>query len=436
VLLRTNALPVRAGWGPPPDCLSDQMLFRSASEPRDLRNACSFVVAARAGQIAALAGTMAIDRALPPWALVAGFRASDRDDVIELRYGIALPNVAPAAWFGTRSMLDWPRHEIVARLGAWAQRACQASLDAMRDPADQVPPIPTLSLRETTHEAVAQGEDITTLWLGLYKLATYRGPVTAWNFVLASALSRNFYTGAVIAFWQSLSHSAVYFGNDVAWELQATTPPMVFVANPPVTRPATGSAVVLARVQPAPSGDPTSLVIDGMQVPLPAATWTVLAEDRAATGPNGVVLARLDGRSLLGLVVVHSNAQKTSDILGTAADCSRGDINFATISYDTPVDGFCTYGKPVAPETTDRAASVDPLWNTASHRLASAGIPLPPTLMVVGARVRTRENFVDARYYFAPDRTMVETGLTGEQLAADHVAATPASLERVMALEA
>jgi uncharacterized membrane protein len=436
VLLRTNALPVRDGWGPPPECLSDQVLFRSASEPRDLHNACSFVVAARASQIAALAGSMMADPALPPWALVAGFRTSDRNDVIELRYGVALPNVAPDAWFAIRGTLDWPRLEIAARLGAWAQGARQASIDALRDPADQVPSISAPTLHETKRDAPAQAEDITTLRLGLYKLATYRGPVTAWNFMLASALARNLYTGAVIAFWQSFTHSAVYFGNEMAWELRPNTPPMVFVANPAFARLVTGGSPVAARGQPDAPDGPPSLIIDGKQVPLPAGNWTVLSEDRAATGPNGVVLARLDGQNLLGLVVVHSNAQKTTDILGTAADCSRSDIYFATISYDTPVDGFCSYGKLVAPEAADHSETVDPLWDTARHYLESAGISLPPTLMMVGARARTRENFVDARYYFVAGSTMAETGIAGGQLAVDHMAATPASLERVMALQA
>src|SRR5690348_1473274 len=45
MVLRTNALPVRDGWGPPPECTKEDVLLRSVAEPRDLENTCTFVVA-------------------------------------------------------------------------------------------------------------------------------------------------------------------------------------------------------------------------------------------------------------------------------------------------------------------------------------------------------------------------------------------------------
>src|SRR5258708_7502942 len=56
ILIRTNAVPVRGGWGPPAECDDVGVLWRSVAEPRDLHNACAFVMAARSARIAAWSG--------------------------------------------------------------------------------------------------------------------------------------------------------------------------------------------------------------------------------------------------------------------------------------------------------------------------------------------------------------------------------------------
>jgi uncharacterized membrane protein len=441
LLIRTNALPVRTGWGPPPECTDEHTTFRSEAEPRDLHSACSFVMVASARQIATLAGSMAIDAALPAWAEVTGFRVSDRQDVIELRYGVASPAFAPTdatpRESTTPETLNEQHRAVTERLGAWAQEARQIALAAMRDPADQVPPLSTPRVQGPPREA--KPEDITTLRLGLYKLATYRGPVTAWNFALASVLAGDMWVGAMVALWQSCTHSAVYFVNEMAWEMPTMLPTLAFTAEAaasrsPFSHTATADLRSVQDQQRAPT-PPPSFIVDGKQVPLPAGTWTTLAEDHSAAGITGVALAHIEGRELRGLVVIHGNARKTTDILGTSDECSRTDIYFATIRYDTPVDGFCSYGKPVVIETADVTDANNPLWTTARQRLVSAGVTLPPALMMVGVRARTRENFIDARYYFAPDPSMVAAGLTGEQLAAANLTSAPNLLARVIGLQ-
>lgn len=384
-LIRTNAVPVRGGWGSPEECTTGKTLFLSVAEPRDLRNACSFIVAARAGRIAALVGDPAAARKLPPWALLAGFRASDRNDVIEVRYGFAPRSPASAAWFGARDALDAPHRAAIAQLGDWVQQARQASFAALVDPLEQVPAIKPMEFVASVG-APANGEDITSLRLGLYKLATYRGPVTAWNWALASTLAGDIYIGAVVAGWQSITHSALYFGNEMAWEWPENPSAMTFVA--------TASAPASVAADPAPDAR-GGFALAGKQIPLPRGAWTRLAEDTSETAA-GVVLARFDGKALLGLAVIHANPRKTTDIFGTASDCARADILFSTIRYDTPVDGYCSYAKSVAP---DVEAQGDPLWARARARLAEAGAVLPETMLAVGARARTRENFVDVRYY-------------------------------------
>jgi len=118
---------------------------------------------------------------------------------------------------------------------------------------------------------------------------------------------------------------------------------------------------------------------------------------------TGTVLGQSDGGTLRGLLVIHSNPTKTAAILGPSAECRRGDIVFAITRYDTPEDGFCAYGKRVAPTLAGELSAQDnPLWASARDRLAEQGISVPPMLAMVGARARTQENFLDARYYFAP----------------------------------
>jgi hypothetical protein len=441
LLIRTNALPVRGGWGPTPECLDDQAPFHFAALPRGRHNACAFVVAARASRIASLAGASVIDTALPPVALVAGLRASDRNDVIELRYGVIPPDLRPAAWLGDPEALDAPHREIAAQLGAWARQSTEAALAALRDPVDQVPPIRAPTLRPPTDEA-PESEELAALRLQLYDMATNRAPQTAWNFALASALAGDLAVGATIALWQSAAHNMVSTANETAWEPPLALPPMNFVAGAPVavppvaTAPVATQGVAVTRDPPAVQTTPPPFAINGKQVPLPDGSWAILAEERPTAGPRGIILGQLDGKALLGLVVIHSNTHRTAEIFGAAADCSRTDIYFARIRYDTPFDGFCSYGKPIALAAVGATEPLNPLWDTARRRLVDAGVRLPTTLMMVGARARTTGNFIDARYYFAPDRAMMAAGLSGELLAADTVGAMPPVLERVAALQA
>jgi hypothetical protein len=107
-------------------------------------------------------------------------------------------------------------------------------------------------------------------------------------------------------------------------------------------------------------------------------------------------------------------------IFGTSNQCNRSDIAFAVTRYDTPEDGYCVYSKNVAP--TGRA---DPssLWGKALSQLMADGVKVPPEFMMVGIRARTREHYLDARYYFLPDPALMhrdfgDTGLTPDPIKA------------------
>jgi hypothetical protein len=119
----------RYGWGQPLECIADTALFGSVGKTRNGHNGCSFVVATRSGWLArselpALGNDPAVRALLPPLALVAGLRVSDRRDVLDIRYGVAPPaSFGVSGWFAGPDGLTGPQHALVAGLGEWAQQA-------------------------------------------------------------------------------------------------------------------------------------------------------------------------------------------------------------------------------------------------------------------------------------------------------------------------
>ena len=405
LLIHTNALPVRDGWGQPYECTDGDVLMRSVAEPRDRHNGCSFVVAAHVARLSgpdlpALAGVKDIANLLPSWALVAGLRVSDRSDLLDIRYGVEPHEPSAAGWFVAPDALDGRHREVVARLDAWAQRARISAMAALRDPAEQVPPMPDIAWDSS---AKPPEEEISALRLGLYKLATYRLPASALTLAIAWPLTGSFALGMQTVVWQGITHSMVYLGNELIWEWPRAVSTASFAGGRPA-KPAKDGRVALAAIgndlplpTPVHARHP-AFVLDAKQVPLPAGDWKELAREQTDAS-TAVVLARIDEQRLLGLVIIHSNPQRLDAIFGASPECSRRDVAFAVIRYDTPDDGYCTYGKLVL---VGDGGEANPLWTRARERLAADHIAVPPALLMSGARARTRENFIDARYYFAP----------------------------------
>ncbi len=442
LLIQTNVLPVREGWGHPDECTAPDALFQDTAEPRNLHNACSFIVATRPGRLAraalpALLDDKSVEAMLPPWALVLGFRASDRRDVLDVRYGILPKSPRPDGWFLPHDRLDAAHRAVLERLGVWTRHAREVAFAALRDPPEQV-----LALPPPPFGIAAAGdpprEEISALRLGLYKLGTYRIASTLTSLTIGTIITGSIYSGATLAFWQGLTHSAVFLANELIWEWPHNLPNMRFVGTPPAAPvtalppaaaiapgtmlAANGAAVPLSTA--APANDPAgriraSFTLDGKRVPLPDGAWTPLARetDERATS---VVLGRVESGTLLGLVIARTNPHRMDAIFGTSSQCGRSDIAFAVTRYDTPEDGYCVYAKQVAP---DLRAEPGSLWGKAVAALASTGVRMPTALVEVGVRARTRENFLDVRYYFLPDPALAhpdaqDTGLTPDPTAA------------------
>ena len=225
VAIHTNLLPARpGGWGPAADCAAPDALHRAAAEPRDGHLGCSWLRLqavtdpglARLPAFAA-AGADAGATGLPPL-LVAGFRIADRADLLDIRFGILPPGPAPDAA---------PDAATIARLAGWIALArAQAEARLLSEAAPVLPLPPPLA------GAAPVEADLPAWRLGLYKLASYRVASTSLNVVLAAALSGSLATGVVVAVWQSLTHSAVFYGNELAWEWPRPLPVTELVALP------------------------------------------------------------------------------------------------------------------------------------------------------------------------------------------------------------
>jgi len=233
------------------------------------------------------------------------------------------------------------------------------------------------------------------------------------------ALTGDPYLSVTYAFWQGITHSAVYFANEMGWEWPASVPEAAIVG-------VASGASVAAAVDPPPP--PAVFAVDGKQVPLPPGDWTLLAQ-QPGDDATQTVLAELDGKRLAGLVVIRSNPHATKNILGTTAECARIDIYYSVNRYDTPLDGFCSYAKPVTPDWTDGSGP----WAGITRLLVDRGVDLPPVLTMVGARARTRENFLDVR--FPPDPATLALSLPDQGLAASRMANSAALREYVAALQ-
>jgi uncharacterized membrane protein len=372
LLVQTNVLPVTGGWGSPPECADPDTLFRYAAASHDLLDACAFVLG--------LADAQRLHAALPgltpgslPWpALLAGFRVSDRRDMLEIRYAF------PAHG------LDRPA--TVRRLAAWTQVAQASALAALRQPPGGRPPLPAPATSGDPAPGTIPEADNPGLPIG--RLATYPVVSSLATFTIASALTGSLYTGALVTFWQGVTQGALYVANDLAFDWPRHLTPMpvgpVLAAQPPA-RPAATTAALAPPV------------IDGKGVPLPGEGWEVVART-VDTESNGTAFARLQDGRLAGLALVHTTARPRAAIFSISGLCTRPGDGFAVIRYDNRLDGFCAYGRMSA------EPALDPLWDAAIDALVARQIPPPDgfgtdSYAMVGAQARTREHLLDLLLY-------------------------------------
>jgi hypothetical protein len=222
VLAATNALPVEQGWGPAPECGAAEMAFASEIKQQARNLSCAFVPpsglapAALGGLPAWQSGAAEAERRgwpLPESLLVAGMRASDRHDVIEVRYGFAPGSL---------------RGDPLAALAPWteaAERRLAAGMLALPGPAGPLPwPAPR------PDAATVPAEELSVWRISLYKMLTNRVVQSSITYGLGLLITGDLYASAVMTFWQGVTHSLVYLGNELFWEWPSPPPALAFVA--------------------------------------------------------------------------------------------------------------------------------------------------------------------------------------------------------------
>ncbi|MGE4047946.1 MAG: hypothetical protein AB7F35_24005, partial [Acetobacteraceae bacterium] len=288
---------------------------------------------------------------------------------------------------------------------------------AIRSPAEQVAPLPVPVLGPGAGGIETAPEDTSLLARTPFGFGSFRVLNSAVSLALASYVSGSLVTGGWVALWQGTARSALFLAGELAWGWQ-NSQRVIDLASPPAAHarpaPAAGS----------PTNRPAAFPLDGKLVPLPQGDWVTLAQDRKS-GIGGVVLGRIDDKVLKALVIARTNLAPTRQIVAAAADCGRNDMYFRIVRMATPDDGYCAWSKRVVPS---EPATEDPLWGAALQRLRAEKVELPVTFLMVGARPRTRENFLDLRYYFAGD--------AGAMMPRARAAADPSMQTRIDGLRA
>ncbi len=239
VLIHTNLLPVREGWGQPTACSARESLFRNGAEPRDGHMSCGYVQVVTATDprlhslpevdAARRAGLDLVER-LPRTALVAGVRVGDRRDMVDIRYGFRPPAAAgPGGWMRETMGFDSRRAETVGELAAWMDLARGLAAARLRSEAAETALLP----QPWTPTTAQRSQDDLPAWrLGLYKLISWRVISSTESFLMAYVATGNAYASVAYTFWQGVTHSAVFYINEMAWEWPRTLPIADLIALP------------------------------------------------------------------------------------------------------------------------------------------------------------------------------------------------------------
>lgn len=140
------------------------------------------------------------------------------------------------------------------------------------------------------------------------------------------------------------------------------------------------------------------VVIDGIQVPLPAGEWTLASRVPLGAEATSLLLLRLAGEAVDAGVLIQAAQPGAPTAWGTAPGCERHDLVFAHIRYRSDHDGSCAYVARVDDAATTTAA--DPAWLDARQGIVRRGWSMPPRWGVAVVRVTSPRTAVQVRYFF------------------------------------
>jgi uncharacterized membrane protein len=265
ITIRANSLPVEGGWGPAIECGRDDIHFVSVfylSAHESLCGVVNHVVTARAaGSSPAWVEALQLARvrgwALPETWLMAGFRITNRHDLVDLHYHLnpqrgGFPpdpgEWATSAWSPAAVAQAPPRKAVVDRLAAWVMESSgpMQQIGTGRREA-LLPPLPAVENSDAASTTVAGAEQSAPWGISAVKMALWavlsNTVNVAVNYVYTSGAPID--TGVLSAV-QFVTHPLVNYANEMIWEtLGAATRPL-----PPLDFPTAGIAAPGIRPVP------------------------------------------------------------------------------------------------------------------------------------------------------------------------------------------
>ena len=151
---------------------------------------------------------------------------------------------------------------------------------------------------------------------------------------------------------------------------------------------------VSGRDMPLPEGDHTVIELGLAQIVQPGNGKKVNPDDY---GPvRRIVLARVEGGLVGGVVEIVTNSLAHSDGWGIATDCSLLNIYATLIRHKSGWDVSCLWIKPVIVDTSKETRAIKLVEAFA----ATAGVKAPLMWVEAGFRVADRQDLIDVRYRF------------------------------------
>ena len=257
ITIRANSLPVEGGWGTAAECSRDDIHFVSVFYLSAHEGLCGFVnhvmTAREAGSSPAWVSALQLARvrgwALPESWLMAGFRITNRHDLLDLRYHLNperggflsdQAQWATSAWSPASVAQQTPRKAVIDRLAGWVMAAGgpMQQIGAGRREA-LLPPLPAIKYSDVPSTAVQGAEQSAPWGISVLKAALWRAVALTNGFVV-----NLFYTAAstfdsgVLTLVQGGTHALLLYANEMVWEtFGAATKPL-----PPLDFPTAGIA--------------------------------------------------------------------------------------------------------------------------------------------------------------------------------------------------
>jgi len=265
ITLRANSLPIEGGWGPAVECSREDIHFVSVSHLAAHESLCGFVnhvvTAREARSSPAWSEALRLARVrgwkLPQTWIMAGFRVTDRHDMLDLRYHLnpergGFPvdrgQWASSAWSRQAVAESPPRKAVVDGLAKWIMEASGPvqQIGAGRRAA-LLPKLPAIEYADVASTTVQAAEQSAPWGISAGKMGVWAVISNFTSMAINAAFTSAAPVGTgVLSIVQGVTHPIVNYANEMIWEtFGAATKPL-----PPLDFPTAGIAA--PGIQPLP----------------------------------------------------------------------------------------------------------------------------------------------------------------------------------------